>query len=93
VEVINDVLKTMIRWLVGNHKTHWHHMLYPLLWAYRTSIKTTTGFTPFQLAYGLEAILPIERQIPSLKLTVEILPDTVAKEERLLSLNQLDKTG
>jgi len=59
VEAVNGVLKTMICKLVGKHKTNWHQMLYSALWAYRTSVKTAMGFTPFQLAYGLEAVLPI----------------------------------
>ena len=29
-------------------------------WAYRTAYKATTTHTPFQLAYGLEAIAPFE---------------------------------
>eukprot|EP00253_Pinus_taeda_P006407 PITA_06407 len=92
VEAVNGVLKTMIHRLVGNHKTNWHQILYLVLWAYRTSVKTTTSFTPFQLAYGLEAILPIDCQIPSLQIAVELLPDTIAEEECLLYLNQLDET-
>lgn len=61
------------------------------LWAYRTSAKTATGFTPFKLIYGLEAVLPIECEIPSLKLAVELLPDSFAEEERLLYLSRLDE--
>jgi hypothetical protein len=44
------------------------------------------------LVYGLEAILPIECELPSLKLVVELLPNTYANEERLLYLMRLDKT-
>eukprot|EP00253_Pinus_taeda_P003229 PITA_03229 len=51
-----------------------------------------TGFTPFQLVYGLEATLPIECEIPSLKLAVELLPETTPAEERLLYLERLDET-
>ena len=47
---------------------------------------------PFQLAFVLEAVLPIECEIPSLKLVVELLPHTTAIEERLVSLNHLDET-
>ena len=54
-------------------------------------MKTTTGFTPFQLVYGLESIFPIECEIPSLNLAVELLLDTSSLEERLLHLEHLDE--
>jgi hypothetical protein len=56
------------------------------------SVKSVIGLTPFQLFYGLEAILPIECEIPSLKLAIEHLPNSFAKEECLLYLMQLDET-
>jgi hypothetical protein len=92
VEAINKVLITMLRRMIGIHKTSWHTMLFSALWAYRTSVKSATGFTPFRLVYGVEAILPIECEIPSLKLVVELLPNTSAEEERLLYLMRLDET-
>ena len=55
-------------------------------------MKDATSFTPFQLVYGLESTLPIECEIPSLKIAVELLPNTTPVEERLLYLEQLDKT-
>ena len=67
-------------------------MLFSALWAYRTSTKDATDFTPFQLVYGLKATLPIECEIPSLKLVVELLPETSPQEERLLYLERLDET-
>eukprot|EP00253_Pinus_taeda_P007321 PITA_07321 len=54
--------------------------------------KDATGFTPFQLVYGLEATLPIKCEIPSLKLAVELLPDTTPVEECLIYLERLDET-
>uniref|UniRef100_A0A2N9EK87 Integrase catalytic domain-containing protein n=1 Tax=Fagus sylvatica TaxID=28930 RepID=A0A2N9EK87_FAGSY len=35
------------------------------LWAYRGSTKTATGFTPFSLVYGTDAISPTELLVPS----------------------------
>jgi hypothetical protein len=67
-------------------------MLFSTLWVYWTSVKSITGFTPFRLVYGVEAILPIECEIPSLKLAVEILPNTSAEEEHLLYLMRLDES-
>ena len=56
------------------------------------SVKSATGFTPFRLVYGLEAILSIECEIPSLKLVVELLPNTSVEEEHMLYLMRLDET-
>jgi hypothetical protein len=47
VEAIKKVLKTMIQCMVGENKTSWHLQIFSTLWAYCTSVKTTTGFTPF----------------------------------------------
>ena len=66
-------------------------MLYPSLWAYRTTVKTATGFYPYHLMHGLELVLPVECEIPSLKLAVEILPETSTLEEQLVHLEQLDE--
>jgi hypothetical protein len=72
--------------MIGIHKTSWYTMLFSTLWAYWTSVKSAAGFTPFWLVYGLEAILPIECEIPSLKLAIKLLPNTSTEEERLLYL-------
>ena len=50
-----------------------------------------TGFTPFQLVYGLEAILSIQCKKPSLKLTIDLLPDTSIEEACVLDLIHLDE--
>eukprot|EP00253_Pinus_taeda_P016389 PITA_16389 len=60
--------------------------------AYRTSVKDAIGFTPFQLVYRLEATLPIECDVPSLKIAVKLLPNTTPVEERILYLERLDET-
>ena len=70
VEAINKVLKTMIQRMVWENKTSWHLQIFSALWAYQTSVKNSTRFTPFHLVYGIEDILPIECEIPSLKLKV-----------------------
>jgi hypothetical protein len=54
-------------------------------------VNTATSFSPFQLVYGLEAVLPIECQIPSLNLVVELLLDTSPLEKLLLYLKQLNE--
>jgi transposase InsO family protein len=91
VEAVNKTFKTILQRTINSAKSNWHLMLYLALWDYRTSVKTATGFSPFQLIYGLEAFLPIECQIPSLKLAVQLLPDTSPLEEQLVHLEQLDE--
>ena len=66
-------------------------MLCPTLWSYRTNVKTTTGFSPFQLVHGVEAVTPVECEIPSLKIAIHVLPDTTELEENLLHLEHLDE--
>jgi hypothetical protein len=41
--------------------------------------------------HGAESILPVECEIPSLKLAVELLPDTSDLERRLVHLESLDE--
>ena len=38
----------------------WPDELPGVLWAYRTTVRTPTGETPFKLAYGSEAVIPAE---------------------------------
>jgi hypothetical protein len=81
----------MLQRTVNKHKTNWHHMLFSSLWAYRTTVKTATGFTPFHLVHGIEATLPIECKIPTLRTAIELLPDTAPIEQRSLNLESLDE--
>jgi hypothetical protein len=60
-------------------------MLFLALWAYRMAVKTTIGFTPFHLVHGVEVILPIECEIPTLYTTIELLPNTPMMEQWLFT--------
>jgi hypothetical protein len=91
VEVMNKSLKTILQKTVSQTKFDWHLMLYPALWAYRTSLNTSIDFSPFQLVHGVELIIPIECEIISLRLTVNLLPDTFNLEEHLVHLESLDE--
>ena len=44
----------------------WHEKLLFVLYAYRIGVWTSTEATPYSLVYGMEAVLPIEVEIPSL---------------------------
>jgi hypothetical protein len=88
---VNKSLKTILQQTINSTKSNWHLMLYSALWPYQTSMKNTTCFSPFQLVYGMEVVLPIECQIPSLKLAVELFLETSFLEECLLYLEHLDE--
>ncbi|PHU24421.1 hypothetical protein BC332_09528 [Capsicum chinense] len=49
----------------------WHEKLPFALLGYRTTIRTSTGATPYLLVYGTEAVIPAEVKIPSLRVIVE----------------------
>jgi hypothetical protein len=66
-------------------------MFFPVLWAYCTAVKTTTSFTPFHLVHGVEATLPIECEIPTLRTAIDLLPDIAPMEKRLVNLESLDE--
>jgi len=65
VEAVNKVLKTLIKKKLEKSKGAWVDKLPTALWTYHTSYKTTTGHTLFSLAYGSEAMLPVETIVPS----------------------------
>ena len=46
----------------------WHKFLPFALCAYCTSVCTSMGATPYSLFYGMEAVLPAEVEIPSLRI-------------------------
>ncbi|PKI75958.1 hypothetical protein CRG98_003616 [Punica granatum] len=70
VEAANKNIKKIIEKMTVKYKD-WHEMLPYALLAYRTSIRTSTGATPYSLVYGMEAVLPIEVEIPSMRILAE----------------------
>lgn len=82
----------MLQRMIGVQKRNWNLIMYLAFWAYRTSVRNATRCTRFQLVYGLEVILPIQCEISSLKLAIDLLPDTSDEEARFLELIHLDET-
>lgn len=48
-------------------KGKWREILLEVLWAYRTTSKSSTGATPFSLVYGTEALISVEVGEPSIR--------------------------
>ena len=62
------------------------------LHGYRTSVRTSTGATPFSLVYGMEAVLPIEVEIPSMRVLMEAkLEEAEWVQARYDQLNLIDE--
>jgi len=67
VEVTNRSLFKIIKTRLEGAKGVWPEELSSVLWAYRTTTKTPTRETSFQLAYGSEAVIPAEVGLTSYK--------------------------
>ena len=52
-------IMNIVKNIVGENKKSWDNKIKYALWANRTTTKTSTGRTPFELVYGFEARLPI----------------------------------
>lgn len=70
-EAFNKTLTKLLRKIVSKNRKDWHDKLGDALWAYRTTIRTATGATPYALVYEAEAVLPVEIKIPSLRTAAE----------------------
>ena len=60
VESTNKTLQNILWKIVNENWTDWDTKLHNVLWAYRTEYKTSIQTTPFRLAFGLEAVMPME---------------------------------
>ena len=82
------MLQKNLRKIVNENRTDWDTKLHSALWGYWTAYKTIIRTTLFRLAFGLEVVMPIEFQIPSLgiqcreQLSVRI--STKTEEESVL---------
>ena len=91
-EKTNGILCKILTKTISGAGNDWDTKLFAALWAYRTAYKVTTNATPFQLVYGQEAILPIELEIPSLRVAMdERLGDNDSLQFRLSELEKLDE--
>ena len=91
VEAANKNIKEIIRKMVNTYK-YCHEMLPIALHGYHTSVGTSTYATPFSLVYGMEAVLPVEVEILSLRVLMEIkLEEAEWVQTRLDQLNLIEE--
>ncbi|KAL2251337.1 UNVERIFIED_CONTAM: Gag-Pol polyprotein [Sesamum indicum] len=58
-EVTNRIILQHLKSRISSKKD-WVEEMPGVLWAYRTTPRSTTGETPFSLVYGSEAVIPVE---------------------------------
>ncbi|XP_071924847.1 uncharacterized protein [Coffea arabica] len=91
-EAFNKTLCNLLKKVVNKSRRDWHLRIGEALWAYRTTFRTPTQATPYALVYGVEAVLPLECQIPSLRIAIQ---EGLSEEDnvrlRLEELEALDE--
>nr|GEV45244.1 reverse transcriptase domain-containing protein [Tanacetum cinerariifolium] len=83
VERANSSLGEGIKaWLHESNK-NWLEDISHILWAHHTMIKSSNAETPFSLTYGVEAMIPVEIGMPTLR-TTEV---DMIKNDKSLGVN------
>ena len=89
VEATNKNIKRILRKMVETSRD-WSKNLPFALWAFRTSI----GATPYSLVYAMEAVLPVEIEMGSLRVALEYqISETEWAQSRYDQLSLLDERG
>src|SRR5258708_16812172 len=60
IERMNGTLKTMIKKLCAENDRQWDRYVDPALFAYRSCVHSSTGFSPFELLYGRTVRGPLD---------------------------------
>jgi hypothetical protein len=92
VESTNKVIETILTKTVKENRKDWSNRLLEALWAYRTTWRNTTGFSPYELVYGKSVVFPVEFEIKTLRTALSANLDlTNAQTARLQQLNELEE--
>ena len=66
-EASNKTLLIALKKRLDSAKGIWVDELLGVLWAYRTTARRSTSISPFAITYGMEAIIPIEIGMPTIR--------------------------
>ena len=91
-EISNREIKKILENTVSSSKRDWSLKLDDALWAYMIAFKTPIGMSPYKLVIGKPCPLPLVLEYKAMWVIKKINFDfKVAKEERLLQLNELEE--
>ena len=68
-EASNKTLSTTLKKWLDSAKGKWVEELPGVIWAYRTTARKPTDISPFALNYGMEAVIPTEIGLPTIRTT------------------------
>ena len=66
----NKTLLTALKKRLDSAKGKWVDKLPGVHWDYRTTARKPIGISPFAITYGMEAIIPIEIGMPTIRTDV-----------------------
>ncbi len=79
----------MLTKLVSENRTYWDEHLSKVLFSYRITYKVMTGYTPYQLVYGLHPLMPTKYKMLVVggnerdNTSVRVLTSRITKLEKL----------
>ena len=92
MESTNKVIEAILTKTIKENRRDWFQRLPEALWAYKTTWRNTTGFSPYELVFGKKVVFPVEFEIKTLRTALAVNLDlTDAQTSRLQQLHELDE--
>ncbi|KAL0421190.1 UNVERIFIED_CONTAM: hypothetical protein Slati_3141900, partial [Sesamum latifolium] len=85
---LTKLCAVLLKKVVAKSKRDWHERIGEALWAYRTTVRTPTQSNSLCTGLRSRAVLPLEQQIPSLRIAIQ--EGLTEKENARLRLEELE---